>query len=90
MTITMTIEQYNKIRQLKQFAQWYVDEHEGASGSKEMIEQWEEDRDEVERGLATIQLIDAEIEWQAEQAKRSERMDAWIKQTNQEIREGNV
>jgi hypothetical protein len=86
----MTIEQYNKIRQLKQFAQWYVDEHEGASGSKEMIEQWEEDRDEVERGLATIQLIDAEIEWQAEQAKRSERMDAWIKQTNQEIREGNV
>jgi hypothetical protein len=90
MNITMTIEQYNKIRQLKQFAQWYVDEHEGASGSKEMIEQWEEDRDEVERGLATIQLIDAEIEWQAEQAKRSERMDAWINQVNQEIREGNV
>jgi len=57
-TITMTIEQYNKIRQLKYFAKWYINEHEGASGSKEMIEQWEEDRDEVERGVAVLDEID--------------------------------
>lgn len=61
-TISMTIEQYNAIRQLKHFAQWYIDEHEGASGSKEMIEQWEEDRDEVERGLATLNAIDKAID----------------------------
>jgi hypothetical protein len=89
-TITITIEQYNKIKRLATFAQWYVQEHEGASGSKEMIEQWEEDRDEVERGINTIQYLDQEIDWQIEQAKRSERTDAWIKQANKEIREGNV
>jgi hypothetical protein len=61
-TITMTREQYNKIRQLMQFAQWYIEEHEGGFGSKESIEQWEEDRDEVERGVNTIRYIDQEIE----------------------------
>ena len=55
--ITITLEQYNTIRQLKQFAQWYIDEHEGASGSKEEIEQWESDRDEVERAIATLDQI---------------------------------
>ena len=55
--ITITLEQYNTIRQLKQFAQWYIDEHEGASGSKEGIEQWESDRDEVERAIATLDQI---------------------------------
>ena len=63
MTITMTIEQYNAIRQLKQFAEWYISEHEGGSGSKEMIEQWEEDRDEVERGMQAIKEIDQQINW---------------------------
>jgi hypothetical protein len=62
MNITITIEQYDAIRQLKQFAQWYVDEHEGASGSKEMIEQWEEDRDEVERGIKALEEIAHNIE----------------------------
>ena len=57
MNITITLEQYNTIRQLKQFAQWYIDEHEGASGSKEEIEQWESDRDEVERAIATLDQI---------------------------------
>lgn len=63
-TITMTIEQYNAIRQLKEFAQWYVDEHEGSSGSKETIEQWEADRDEVARGIATLEQIDRNIQAQ--------------------------
>lgn len=89
-TITITIEQYNKIRQLKHFAQWYIDEHEGSSGSKETIEQWEEDRGEVERGIATLQDIDDQINFAIEQAKRCERTDAWIKQVNKDIEEGKV
>ena len=60
-TITMTHEQYKKIRQLIQFAQWYIEEHEGGFGSKESLEQWEEDRDEVERGVNTIRYLDQEI-----------------------------
>jgi hypothetical protein len=58
MTITMTIEQYNAISQLKHFAQWYIQEHEGGSGIKEMIEQWESDRDEVQRGLNALAEVD--------------------------------
>lgn len=61
-TITMTRQQYNKIRQLMQFAQWYIEEHEGGSGIKESIEQWEEDCEEVELGVNTIRYLDQEIE----------------------------
>ena len=57
-TITMTLQQYDAIRALKDFAQWYISEHEGGSGSKEMIEQWESDRDEVERGLKALREVD--------------------------------
>lgn len=57
-TITLTDKEYQAIRQLKYFAKWYINEHEGASGSKEMIEQWEEDRDEVLRGIAVLNRID--------------------------------
>lgn len=57
-TITLTDKEYQAIRQLKYFAKWYIYEHEGASGSKEMIEQWEEDRDEVFRGIAVLDRID--------------------------------
>jgi hypothetical protein len=63
MNITMTIEQYNKIKRLAEFAQWYVDEHWGASGSKEIIEQWEEDRDEVERGINALEEVDQQIQF---------------------------
>lgn len=63
MKITMTIEQYNAICALKDFAQWYVDEHEGASGSKEMIEQWEADRDEVARGINALEEVDKQIQF---------------------------
>ena len=65
-TITMTREQYAKIRQLMQFAKWYVDEHEGGFGSKEAIEQWEEDRDEVERGVQAIKEVDQSIRTEIE------------------------
>jgi hypothetical protein len=63
MKITMTIEQYNAIRQLSQFAQWYVDEREGGFGSKESIEQWEADRDEVERGINALEQLDKQIQF---------------------------
>jgi hypothetical protein len=66
-TITLTTEQYNAIRQLKHFAQWYVDEHEGSFGGKEAIEQWESDRDEVARGIATLDQIDQDT--QSQEAK---------------------
>ena len=58
MKIEITIEQYNAIYALKHFAKWYVDEHEGASGSRENIEQWESDRAEVERGIKALDEID--------------------------------
>lgn len=63
MNITMTIEQYNAIRRLKDFAEWYISEHEGGSGIKETIEQWEEDRDEVERGVNALNEVDQQINW---------------------------
>jgi hypothetical protein len=59
--ITMTRKQYNRIRALKKFAQWYIDEHEGASGSKEAIEQWETDRDEVRDGIDAILELDEQL-----------------------------
>ena len=61
MNITITREQYNAIRQLKYFAGWYISEREGSSGSKETIEQWEEDRDEVLRGVAVLDAIDISL-----------------------------
>ena len=63
MNITMTIDQYNKIKKLADFAQWYIDEHWGASGSKEIIEQWETDRDEVERGINALEEVDQQIQF---------------------------
>ena len=63
MNITMTIDQYNKIKKLADFAQWYIDEHWGASGNKEIIEQWEEDRDEVERGINALEEVDQQIQF---------------------------
>jgi hypothetical protein len=63
MKITMTIEQYNAIKRLADFAQWYVDEHEGGSGNKETIEQWEEDRDEVARGIKALEDVDQQVQF---------------------------
>ena len=60
-TITMTQKQYNRIRALKKFAQWYIDEHENASGNAETIDQWETDRDEVRSGIDAILELDEKI-----------------------------
>jgi len=63
MKIEITIEQYNAIHALKDFAQWYINEHEGASGSRENIEQWESDRAEVERGIEALDEIDSMLQY---------------------------
>ena len=63
MKIEITIEQYNAIHALKQFAKWYIDEHENSSGSRELIEQWESDRDEVERGIKALDEIDSMLQF---------------------------
>ncbi len=63
MKITITIDQYNAIHALKDFAQWYINEHEGASGSRENIEQWESDRAEVERGIKALDEIDSMLQF---------------------------
>ena len=63
MKIEITIEQYNAIHALKDFAKWYIDEHENASGSRELIEQWESDRDEVERGIKALDDIDSMLHY---------------------------
>jgi len=41
----------------------YSDEHEGASGSRENIEQWESDRAEVERGIEALDEIDFMLQY---------------------------
>ena len=87
-TITITLEQYNKIRQLKNFAQWYIEEHKGGSFIDDS--QWEEDRDDVERGTNALLDVDNRIAFEQEQAERSERTDAWIRQANKDIEEGKV
>ena len=63
MKIEITIDQYNAIHALKDFAQWYINEHEGASGSRENIEQWESDRAEVERGIKALDEIDSMLQY---------------------------
>lgn len=63
MKIEITIEQYNAIHALKDFAKWYIDEHESASASRENIEQWESDRAEVERGIKALDEIDVMLHY---------------------------
>lgn len=53
MSITMTIEQYNAIRRLADFAGWYIAENEGKS-SEELHKQWESDKEDVEAGFKVL------------------------------------
>ena len=61
MTITMTIEQYNAIKRLADFAQWYIEEHKGGSFIDDT--QWEEDRDDVERGVNALKEVDQQTQF---------------------------
>ena len=57
MNITMTIEEYQKIRRLSDFADWYLDDNIPSSAFYE--EQYEEDKEEVLQAQEVIQKIDA-------------------------------
>jgi hypothetical protein len=78
----MTIEQYEKIKRLSDFADWYIDDMEPSN------ECYADDKEDITQAQEVIQDIDNMIDFEIEQAKRSARTDEWIKQTNKDIREG--
>lgn len=84
MNITITREQYEKLRRLSDFADWYLDDQEPSG------EQYESDKEEALQAQEVIQDIDDLIHWQTEQVAQSARTDAWIKQANQDMREGKA
>jgi hypothetical protein len=84
MNITITLEQYDKLRRLSDFADFYIDDCEPSNGD------YANDREEITQAQEVIQDIDALIYFQEEQARRSDCTDAWIKQANQNIREGKA
>jgi hypothetical protein len=59
MNITITLEQYNKMRRLSDFADWYLDDQEPSG------EQYESDKEEALQAQEVIQDIDALI-WHSE------------------------
>ena len=60
MKITITLEQYNKIRRLSDFADWYLDDHIPSSAFYE--EQYENDKEDVLLAQEVFQEIDARIQ----------------------------
>jgi len=54
MNVIMTMEQYEKIRRLSDFADWYIDDY-----PKHMYpEQYESDKEEITQAQEVLQLID--------------------------------
>ena len=84
MNITITLEQYNKLRRLSDFADWYLDDQEPSG------EQYERDKEEALQAQEVMQDIDALIYSQTTQAARAALTDAWAKQANQDMREGKA
>lgn len=59
MNITMTLEQYNKIRRLSDFADWYLDDY-----PKHMYpEQYESDKEDVLQAQEVFARIDSLIQF---------------------------
>ena len=57
MEITITLEQYEKLRRLSDFSDWYLDDY-----PKHLYpEQYESDKEEVMQAQEVIQDIDARI-----------------------------
>ena len=79
-TITITQEQYKKLDNAVGLLHDFISNH-GAKGADYAVFNLADDV------LKDIQDL---IDWQAEQATRSARTDAWIKQANQDIKEGRV
>ena len=61
MNITMTLEQYNKIRRLSDFADWYLDDHIPSSAFYE--EQCESDKEEVIQAQEVLREIDQQLQF---------------------------
>jgi hypothetical protein len=60
MEITITLEQYNKIRRLSDFADFYLDDHIPSSDFYQ--EQYENDKEDVLLAQEVFQEIDARIQ----------------------------
>jgi hypothetical protein len=82
MNITITLEQYEKIKLLSRYSDYYLDDQESSG------DQYESDREDITQAQEVLQDIDNEIYWLEEQERRSARTDAWIKQANQDIERG--
>lgn len=72
MKIELTLEEYNKVRRLMDFADWYLDDMEPTNPA------YEDDKEDAIQAQEVFQQIDSRLH------------DAWLKQTNKDIREGNV
>ena len=59
MEITLTLEQYNKIRRLSDFADFYLDDHIPSSDFYQ--EQYENDKEDILWAQEVFQEIDARI-----------------------------
>ena len=84
MNITITLEQYNKMRRLSDFADFYIDDMEPSNSC------YDDDREDITQAQEVLQDIDELVRCQTEEIARSARTDAWIKQANQDIKEGKV
>jgi hypothetical protein len=84
MNITITLEQYNKMRRLSDFADFFIDDCEPSNGD------YENDKEDIAQAQEVIQDIDALIYFQTTQAARAALTDAWLKQANQDMREGKA
>jgi hypothetical protein len=86
MNITITLEQYEKLRRLSDFADWWIDDNEPSSEFYE--DQYASDKEEILQAQEVIQDVDSQIRWLEEQERRSSKTDEWIKQANQDIERG--
>jgi len=84
LNITITLEQYNKLKLLSRYSDYYLDDM-GPSG-----EQYESDKEDITQAQEVLQDIDSQIYWLEEQERRSAKTDEWIRQANKDIREGSV
>ena len=81
MNITITIEQYEKIKLLSRYSDYYIDDQEPSG------DQYESDKEDITQAQEVLQDIDEQVYWLEEQERRSARTDAWIKEANKVIRE---
>lgn len=84
MKIEITLEQFNKLKRLSDFADWYIDDLEPSNSC------YADDKEDITQAQEVIQDIEQDIYFQEEQAIRSARTDAWLAEANKQIREGNV